>query len=73
VLKERCDNDKTARVLLEQRSQTVAFRSRCRLCRPVKSIVATITGKKLEVIGRKDTVCTSDSRRAAESVSTPTD
>jgi len=60
VLKERCDNDRTARVLLEQRNRTVAFRTRCRLCRPVKTIVATITGKKLEVIGRKGSVCTRD-------------
>lgn len=57
VLKERCDNDKIARVLLEQRHRTVDFRTRCRLCRPVKNIVATITGMRLEVMGRKGSVC----------------
>jgi len=66
VLKDRHDNDKIARILLEQRNRTVAFRTRCRLCQPVKNIVATITGKKLEVTGRKGSVCTMDLGRSTE-------
>jgi len=60
VLKERSENDKVARVLLEQRSRTVSFRTRCRLCQPVRTLVATITGKKLEVTGRQGLVCAMD-------------
>jgi len=71
VLKERCDIDKVARLLLEQRNRTVAFGTRCRLCRPVKTIVTTITGKKLEVVGRKGSVCTTDSGRTATVPNTP--
>ena len=74
VLKERSENDKVARVLLEQRGRTVAFRTRCRLCQPVKTIVATITGRRLEVTGRTGLVCTIDAGSTAESLnSTATD
>lgn len=73
VLKERHDNDKVARVLLEQRNRTVAFRTRCRLCRPVKTIVATLTGKKLEVTGRKGSVCLVDSVRISEALNSTTE
>ena len=68
MLKERSDIDKVARVLLDQRSRTVAFRTRCRLCRPVRTIVATITGRKLEVTGRKGLVCAMDACSTAESL-----
>jgi len=73
VLKERCDNDKVARVLLDQRSRTVAFRARCRLCQPVKTLVTTITGKKLDVTGRKGLVCTTDAASRAESLNSVAD
>ena len=73
VLKERCENDKVARVLLEQRSRTVEFRTRCRLCQPVKTIVATITGKKLEVTGRQGLVCAMDAASTAESLNSTSD
>ena len=56
VLKDRAPNDRTAEQLLAQRSSTVAFSSRCRLCAPMKCIVSTITGRKLDVIGKKGSI-----------------
>jgi len=73
VLKERSANDKVARVLLEQRNRTVAFHTRCRLCQPVKTIVATITGKKLDVTGRSNSVCIVDSGAVADSLNSLTE
>jgi len=57
VLKQRiANNDRVAQVLIEQHSRTVAFQSPCRLCRPMKTLVATITGRKLEVSGRNGSI-----------------
>jgi BAI1-associated protein 3 len=73
VLKERSSNDRIASVLLEQRNRTVAFRTRYRLCRQMKSIVATITGKRLEVVGRNSSICTSATVADITTASCPSD
>lgn len=58
VLKDRSASDKVAQMLLNQRNKEVTYRKRCNLCKPVKCLVSTLTGKKLEVIGKQASVST---------------